>query len=224
MSARVTVLGGGHGSAAVIQALREEAHELTVIVTTADDGGSSGELRRTSGGPAVGDLRRALIALSGGDVPLARAFAEPLGVRPVGPHPLGNLVIRSVAQAFGDLEAASDWLAGRLGASGRVLPATLEPVSLVAEAGHGLIRGESAIGGACATIRRLRFEPPQPQISSRSVPRSPTRTGSCSDPGRCSPASSRSAPYRTSRRPLRSRRRRWSGSATSPRSLARPRA
>lgn len=167
MGARVTVIGGGHGSAAVIRALREEAHELTVIVTTADDGGSSGELRRTSGGPAVGDLRRALIALSGGDLPLARAFAHPLDVQPVGPHPLGNLVIRSVAQAFDDLQAASDWLAIRLGACGRVLPATLEPVSLVAEGDHGSIEGESAIGRACATIRRLRFDPPRPHVSSR---------------------------------------------------------
>lgn len=165
MSARVTVLGGGHGSAAVIHALRGEAHELTVIVTTADDGGSSGELRRSSGGPAVGDLRRALIALSVADSPLARALAHPIDVRPVGPHPLGNLVIRSIAQAFDNLQAASDWLAGQLGACGRVLPVTLEPVSLVAEADRGLIEGETAIGRACATIRRLRFDPPRPQVS-----------------------------------------------------------
>ena len=85
MSKRVTVIGGGHGIASVLRALREEAHELTVIVTTADDGGSSGELRRTSGGPAVGDLRRSLVALSGDDLPLARAFAHPLDVQPVGP-------------------------------------------------------------------------------------------------------------------------------------------
>lgn len=166
MGARVTVLGGGHGSAAVIHALREEAHELTVIVTTADDGGSSGKLRRSFGGPAVGDLRRALIALSGADAPLARAFAQPIDVRPVGSHPLGNLVIHSIAQALGDLQAASDWLAERLGVRGRVLPATLEPVSLLADVDRGLIEGESAIGRACATIRRLRFDPPRPQVSS----------------------------------------------------------
>jgi uncharacterized cofD-like protein len=167
MGARVTVVGGGHGSARVIQALREEGHQLTVIVTTADDGGSSGELRRVSGGPAVGDLRRALVALSRDDDPLARAFAHPLDVRPVGPHPLGNLVIHSIAQAFDDLQAASDWLAKHLNASGQVLPATLEPVSLIAEAGQGVIEGESAIGSACETIRRLRFDPPRPQVSSR---------------------------------------------------------
>ena len=66
MTTRVAVLGGGHGVAAVLASLRDASMDLTAIVTTADDGGSSGDLRRRFGGPAVGDLRRSLIALSDG--------------------------------------------------------------------------------------------------------------------------------------------------------------
>jgi len=165
MQERVTVIGGGHGVASVLRALRDGPYVLTVIVTAADDGGSSGELRRRAGGPAVGDLRRSLIALAGNDVALARALALPLTIEGLGRHPLGNLIIRSLADAFGDLETACAWLAAQLGIRGRVLPATVEPVSLLAHAGGRLIHGESAIGRANARIRRLRFSPERPRVS-----------------------------------------------------------
>lgn len=164
LTERVTVIGGGHGLAAVLSALRHEPYELTVIVTVSDDGGSSGELRRRRGGPAVGDMRRAMIALAG-EAPLARALARPVTVQGVGRHPLGNLLMHSLADAFGDLTQASEWLALRLGIRARVLPATVDTVSLVAEAGRELIFGESAIGTARATISRLRFSPERPRVS-----------------------------------------------------------
>ena len=107
MPKRVTVIGGGHGLAAVLTALRHEPCELTVVVTIADDGGSSGELRRRLGGPAVGDLRRALIVLAEDHSPLVRAFARPVAVEGFGRHPLGNLVLRSLAEVFGDLTQAA---------------------------------------------------------------------------------------------------------------------
>ncbi len=169
MHGRVTVIGGGHGIESVLRALRDDACDLTVIVTMADDGGSSGELRRRGGGPAVGDLRRALIALTGDDVALARAFARSLTIERLGHHPLGNLMIRSIADAFGDLETASDWLAGQLGARGRVLPATVASVSLLAEAGSEMVHGESAVGTANARIRRLRFSPENPRVSTTAL-------------------------------------------------------
>jgi uncharacterized cofD-like protein len=165
MRSRVTVLGGGHGSASVIRALRGDPHDLNVIVTTADDGGSSGQLRRLSGGPAVGDLRRALLSVSAPGAPLARAFGRIVDVTALGQHRLGNVVICSIADALGDLQAASDWLAAELGASGRVLPATLDPVALIAETADGVIEGESAIGTTAAPVHRLRFDPPRPRVS-----------------------------------------------------------
>lgn len=165
------MLGGGHGLTAVLSALRDRSAELTAIVTVADDGGSSGELRRRREGPAVGDMRRALISLADQDAALARAFARPLSIECLGRHPLGNLVIRSVTDAFGDLEQASEWLGAQLGISGRVLPASAEPVSLLAEAEGRIIRGEQAIGMSRMKIRRIRFSPERPAVPSASCER-----------------------------------------------------
>ncbi len=162
MPTRVVVLGGGHGVASVLDALRGRALELTVIVTVADDGGSSGELRRREGGPAVGDMRRSLIALAGDDRLLARAFAWPVTINRLGEHPLGNLVIQSLAKAFGDLETASGWLGEQFDIGGHVLPASAETVSLLAVTRDEVIRGESAIRAARKPILRLRFEPERP--------------------------------------------------------------
>ncbi|MBV8927530.1 MAG: YvcK family protein [Mycobacteriaceae bacterium] len=169
MSERVTVIGGGHGLAAVLAALRDEPHELAVVVTVADDGGSSGELRRRRGGPAVGDLRRALIALAGDHSPLARALARPVTVEGFGRHPLGNLLIRSLADVFGDLTRAAEWLGLELGIRARVLPATIDNPTLVAEVGRGVIVGESAIGTSATAVRRLGFSPARPRVTAAAI-------------------------------------------------------
>ena len=161
---RIIILGGGHGVASVLGALHGELLELTVIVTTADDGGSSGELRRRWGIAAVGDMRRTLIAMAGEDGDFGRAFARPVSIARLGRHPLGNLVLAALSDAFGELEAASAWICDQLGLTGRVLPATTFPVSLVAEEPEGLVRGESAIGAAPGRIVRLRFDPRDPSV------------------------------------------------------------
>jgi uncharacterized cofD-like protein len=160
---RIVVLGGGHGLASVLGALGDGAGELSVIVTVADDGGSSGQLRQRGAGPAVGDLRRSLVALAGEEVVLGRALRRLITVGRLGSHPLGNLMILSIAEAFGDLAQATEWLGGRLGISGRVLPATAEPVCLVGEADGELIYGESAIGTS-SRVRDLRFVPECPAV------------------------------------------------------------
>jgi uncharacterized cofD-like protein len=82
----------------------------------------------------------------------------------LGRFPLGNLLIMSRAAAFGDLGRASEWLGERLGTAGVVLPATSEPVSLVADAGGELIRGQSAFAAAHAEIHRLHFSPERPTV------------------------------------------------------------
>jgi uncharacterized cofD-like protein len=167
-TASVAVLGGGHGVAAVLGALRDAPVEVTAIVTTADDGGSSGDLRRQFGGPAVGDLRRSLIALSDGTNLLASVMSRPLETR-YGRHPVGNLLIRSLTDSFGDLEASSRWLGRWLGISGCVLPATVEPVTLLADTGDAVIAGESAIGDTADRILRLRFDPQWPRTPTAAV-------------------------------------------------------
>ena len=160
---RIVVLGGGQGLASVLGALGDDTGELSVIVTVADDGESSAQLRQPGAGPAVGDLRRSLVTLTGEEVALGRALRRPVTVAPLGRHPLGNLMILSIAEAFGDLAHATEWLGARLGLSGRVLPATAEPVCLVAEANGDLIYGETAIG-ARSRVLQLRFIPESPAV------------------------------------------------------------
>jgi uncharacterized cofD-like protein len=164
MASRVAILGGGHGVASVLGALRAHELALTVIVTVADDGGSSGELRRRWGSPAVGDMRRSLAALTGESASFARALDAPVTMARFGRHPLGNLVLCSLAKAFGDLESAGEWLTGALGVGARVLPATTQEVSLIAASGDDVVRGESAIGAARSRIELLSFEPPEPAV------------------------------------------------------------
>ena len=94
---------------------------------------------------------------------LGRALLRPVTVARLGCHPLGNLMILSIAEAFGDLAYATEWLGARLGISGRVLPATSEPISLVGEAGGKLVAGETAIGPR-SPPRRLRFVPESPAV------------------------------------------------------------
>jgi len=65
----VVALGGGHGLAVTLQAVRRYAGSITAVVSVADDGGSSGRLRRDLGVAAPGDLRKCLVALASGDGP-----------------------------------------------------------------------------------------------------------------------------------------------------------
>jgi uncharacterized cofD-like protein len=168
ISARVVVLGGGHGVAAVLGALRGAPVALTAIVTTADDGGSSGHLRQQFGGPAVGDLRRSLIALSDPTNPLATLMSRRLETQ-CGRHPVGNLLIRSLTDSLGNLEESTHRLGQWLGVSGCVLPASVEPVTLLADTGDQVIAGESAIGDTADRIVRLRFDPQWPRTPTAAV-------------------------------------------------------
>ena len=146
---RVVAVGGGHGLAASLRAARNYAGSVTGIVSVADDGGSSGRLRRQLGIVPPGDLRMCLVALA--DVveepsrSLASAFEHRFESDEVAGHALGNLVIAALVASTGDLQQALD-LAGRLlGTVGRVLPAATEPVVLKASALGGEIRGQTAV-------------------------------------------------------------------------------
>jgi uncharacterized cofD-like protein len=164
---RVAALGGGHGLAVALHAVREYAGEITAVVSVADDGGSSGRLRRDLDVPAPGDLRRCLGALASADGPWARAFEHRFRSGELAGHALGNLVLVGLAETLGDLTAALDEAGRLLGAVGRVLPATPDPVSLTAEVGGGRVRGQVAIAQAGKTerIRDVRLEPPDARAS-----------------------------------------------------------
>jgi uncharacterized cofD-like protein len=145
---RVVALGGGGGLSVTLTALRQYAGAITAIVSVADDGGSSGRLRAALGIPAPGDLRRCLVALGDPDSVWARSFEHRFSTGELEGHPLGNLVIAGLAAATGDFAAALREAGRLVGAVGQVLPATTEPVVLVAESATGSITGQVAVSEA----------------------------------------------------------------------------
>ena len=165
---RLVAAGGGTGLPRVLAGLaagwepeEERPVEVTAVVTTADDGGSSGALRRAYGVPAAGDVRNCLVALAPGGNPLAAVFQHRFaGDAGLAGHTVGNLVLAALAERLGGFAAAVDAAAALLGVRGRVLPATEEPVELVARLDDGrLVRGESHIaraGGRVAEVRLAR--------------------------------------------------------------------
>lgn len=137
MSALAAVaLGGGHGLAASLQALRRLTDDVSAVVTVADNGGSSGRLRPELGSLPPGDLRMALSALAGDDE-WSRTWSElfqhrfPGGGALAG-HAVGNLVLTGLAEITGSHVAALDAAGRLLGVRGRVLPLTTDDVDIVA--------------------------------------------------------------------------------------------
>jgi uncharacterized cofD-like protein len=162
MGPRIVVAGGGHGVASVLRALRDDASELTVIVTVADSGSSPGQARW--GRWAVEDMRRVLVTLVGEDTVEGRTFARRLTINGLGEHPLGNLVLLSLSTAFGGLEVATAWLCRHLKIPARVLPATVEPVTLLGQTDREVLRGAPAIRAGHGRIDRVAYDPPAPKV------------------------------------------------------------
>lgn len=132
----VVALGGGHGLAASLTALRHVTDRLTAVVTVADNGGSSGRLRRELGVLPPGDLRMALAALCRND-DWGRTWADVLQHRfssggELHNHSVGNLLIVALWELLGDAVDGLDWVARLLGAQGRVLPMSAVPLDIVA--------------------------------------------------------------------------------------------
>ena len=152
----VVALGGGHGLAAVLTAMRTYGRNVSGVVSVADDGGSSGRLRRELGLPAPGDIRRCLSALSGSRTMLARSLEHRFASGPLQGHALGNLIIAGLADAPGDFVAAIAEMERLVDAQGRLHPATAGEVTLCADSDLGEIRGQVTIERA-AGIRNLRF-------------------------------------------------------------------
>ena len=144
---RVVAVGGGHGLAASLRAARLYAGTVTAIVSVADDGGSSGRLRRQMGIVPPGDLRTCLVALADDDTLLARVFEQRFDsdADELTGHALGNLVLAGLMAAAGDVQLGLDEAARLLGAGGRVIPAATEPVVLKASSEDGDIEGQTAV-------------------------------------------------------------------------------
>ena len=174
MTGSVVALGGGHGLAVSLRALRSLGLEPIAIVGTGDDGGSSGRLRTHLGVPPPGDLRMALAALAEEGLwtrVLQHRFG---GTGDVEGHALGNLILVALWEETGDLVAGLDRLGLVLGARGRVLPNCLEPVELIAdvESRDGTVvevRGQARLTSARGRIVALRLTPGRPRACPEAV-------------------------------------------------------
>lgn len=167
---RVVAIGGGHGLATLLRGLKAYTSNITAIVTVADDGGSSGRLRRSLGILPPGDIRNCLAALSNDEAMLAQLFQYrfPNGATGLDGHSFGNLFISALAEITGSFEEAVAESGRVLSVSGRVLPATLHDVKLVADVslpfmvGEVRVEGESRIPESTGTVRRVWLEPIAP--------------------------------------------------------------
>ncbi|SDR94505.1 conserved hypothetical protein, cofD-related [Nocardioides scoriae] len=164
----VVALGGGHGLAASLTALRQLTTDLTAVVTVADNGGSSGRLREEFGVLPPGDLRMALAALCGDDR-WGQTWARVLQHRfdsagELSGHSLGNLLILTLWQQLDDHVDGLDWVAGLLGARGRVLPMALTPLDITAEVRDpdgsvSTVRGQVEVATAPGEVLGVSLDP-----------------------------------------------------------------
>jgi uncharacterized cofD-like protein len=166
---RIVAIGGGNGLANLLRGLKKYTHNLTAIVTVADDGGSSGELRKNLGILPPGDIRNCLTALADDEEMLSQVFRYRFGDRAgVNGHSLGNLFISALTDITGSFEAAVAESGHVLAIRGRVLPSTLHDVKLVAEIKlenqekQIKVIGESLIPQLDGTISHLWLEPDNP--------------------------------------------------------------
>ncbi|GAA3517321.1 uridine diphosphate-N-acetylglucosamine-binding protein YvcK [Corynebacterium pilbarense] len=177
-----TCLGGGHGLYQTLTAAREAgASKINAVVTVADDGGSSGRLRREMEIVPPGDLRMALAALTA-DGEGGAQWRDTLqhrfgGHGAMAGHALGNLLITGLAERLGDTQAALDQVAEWTGSAGRVIPVCPQPLDIEADVA-GLdddprvlrsVRGQVAVATTPGAVRRVRLTPAQPAASEAAV-------------------------------------------------------
>ncbi|MEU4095656.1 uridine diphosphate-N-acetylglucosamine-binding protein YvcK [Streptomyces sp. NPDC026673] len=172
---KVVALGGGHGLSASLSALRRITQDLTAVVTVADDGGSSGRLRKEMGVLPPGDLRKALAALCGDDE-WGRTWSRVVQHRfasqgELHGHAVGNLLIVALWEQLGDPVAALEWVGRLLGAHGRVLPMSGVPLELTATVrGHdperpdevSTVRGQATVALTPGEVQEVQLVPHDP--------------------------------------------------------------
>lgn len=166
----IVVIGGGHGLSTLLRGLKEHTHNLTAIVTVADDGGSSGRLRDSSGILPPGDIRNCLAALSNDEDLITQLFQYRFsgGEDGLEGHSFGNLFISALSEITGSFEKAVSESGRVLSVHGQVIPATLHDVRLVADMALPLsdsqvrVKGESQIPKTTGEVQRVWLEPNNP--------------------------------------------------------------
>jgi uncharacterized cofD-like protein len=160
---RVVAIGGGAGLAALLGGLKHHTSNITAVVTVADDGGSSGLLRRDMGVLPPGDIRSCLVALADDESLLGQLFRYRFPEGGLQGHSFGNLFLAALAEVTGDFERAVQESTSVLKVHGRVLPATLQNVELHAQVeGGDRVAGESSITAHERLPLRVWLEPRAP--------------------------------------------------------------
>jgi uncharacterized cofD-like protein len=166
---KIVTIGGGTGLSVLLRGLKYFTHNLTALVTVTDDGGSSGELRKSLGILPPGDIRACLAALSDDEDLLTQLFQYRFGKSAgINGHSLGNLLISALSDITGSFEDAVAESGKVLAIRGRVLPSTLHDVKLVADVllpaknEEEKVVGESRIAKMGGVIRRVWLEPNSP--------------------------------------------------------------
>ncbi len=158
---KVVAVGGGHGTAVSLRALKLISLDVTGVVSVADDGGSTGRLRAMLNVAAVGDLRKCLGALADPDNPLTASFEHRFTVGELAGHAVGNLLLVGLIDATGNLEESVAALAQVMGVTGTIVPASCEGVVLVASTEEGSTRGQTKVARS-TSIRHISLEPANP--------------------------------------------------------------
>lgn len=166
---KIVVIGGGTGLSSLLRGLKKHTSNITAIVTVADDGGSSGELRRRIGILPPGDIRSCLAALSNDEELTTQIFQYRFGEEAgLNGHSLGNLLITALTELTGSFEEAVAESGRVLAVQGKVFPSTLHDVRLVAQVQvqdsnkEVKVRGESEIPRKGGKIKRVWLEPNNP--------------------------------------------------------------
>jgi uncharacterized cofD-like protein len=179
---KVVAFGGGHGLSASLCALRMVTANLTAVVTVADDGGSSGVIRNELDALPPGDLRMALASLAGSDEH-SQLWADVCqhrfgGNATLAGHPVGNLLLTGLSEVTRDPVAALDMVGRLLGAVGRVLPLSVQPIEIVADVigldpadpGNVLeVRGQVAVATTPGQVVGVRLDPPSVDACTQAV-------------------------------------------------------
>jgi uncharacterized cofD-like protein len=164
--AKIVVIGGGTGISPCLSGIKHLTEDVTAIVTVADDGGSSGRLRKDYDMLPPGDIRNCLVALSSAEPLLADLFNYRFDDALLRGHAFGNLFLAVLTKLTGDFRQAIERARLILGVRGVVIPSTTQRVVLVAEHDDGTkSTGEQRISTSNKAIRRLLLRPTPPPVS-----------------------------------------------------------
>ena len=168
---RITVVGGGTGLPSLIRGIKHYSHNITAIVTMADDGGSSGRLRSELGIQPPGDIRNCLVAMADSEAVMQQLMDYRFSSDgQLNGHSFGNMLIAALAGIGGDFYRAVEIAGELLAIRGRVIPSTTTDVTLIGRTETGeTLTGETSVASARSRMQSLSLLPPNPQAHPEAV-------------------------------------------------------